>query len=82
MTHLDPVRDEIPNRRPGSVWTLRWPLVRRGSNGSVRTLPDDYIGIGHWGDFRMGPQTLALSRKDARLLAKRINQCLDETAKR
>jgi hypothetical protein len=76
-------REEIPDRQPGSVWTLRWPLVKVGqTNGSVRTLPDDYIGIGTWGDYRVGPQTLVLSRKDARLLAKRINQCLDRTAKK
>lgn len=68
-----------PNRRPGYSWTLRWPLVRRGTNASVSTLEGDYIGIGHWGDNVIGPQTLVISRKDARLLAKRINQCLDET---
>jgi hypothetical protein len=73
--------NEKPDRRPGSVWTLRWPLVRNGSNGSVRTMPDDYIGIGHWGDLRVGAQTLVISRRDARLLAKRINECLDATAK-
>lgn len=70
------------NRAPGVTWLLRTPKVRRGSNASVQTVVDDYIGIGHWGDFRVGPQTLVLTRKDARLLAKRINQCLDETAKR
>lgn len=70
-----------PTRRPGTLWLLRWPLVQRGSNGSVRTLPDDYIGIGMWGDFRVGPQTLVLTRRDARLLAKRINECLDATVK-
>jgi hypothetical protein len=69
-----------PNRRPGYSWTLRWPLVQLGrSNASVSTLEGDYISIGHWGDLTLGPQTLVLSRKDARLLAKRINQCLDET---
>ena len=71
-----------PNRAPSTIWTLRWPPVRNGSNGSVRTMPDDYIGIGHWGDFKVGPQQMVLSRKDARLLAKRINQCLDKTTKR
>ena len=71
------------NRAPGSVWALRMPFVKRGqSNGYVRTLPDDYIGIGVWGDLRVGSGSLVLSRKDARLLAKRINQCLDGTAKR
>ena len=68
-----------PNRKPGSVWTLRWPLVSRKPNGSVRTLDDDYIGIGVWGDFRVGPGSIVLTRRDARLLAKRINQCLDAT---
>ena len=70
-----------PNRRPGSTWLLRHPKVSRGSNGSVQTMEGDYIAIGHWGDMVMGPQTLVLNRKDARLLAKRINQCLDATAK-
>lgn len=70
------------NRAPGTTWLLRSPKVRRGSNGSVRTMPDDYIGIGHWGDLAIGPQALVVSRTDARLLARRINECLDATVKR
>lgn len=72
----------MSNRAPTITWLLRHPKVKHGSNGSVQTMPDDYIGIGHWGDFRVGPQHLVLNRKDARLLAKRINECLDRTAKR
>lgn len=70
-----------PSRAPTCVWSLRWPLVRKGSNGYVKTLPDDYIGLSVWGDVRVGPSSLVLSRKDARLLAKRINECLDATVK-
>ena len=70
----------MTDRAPNTVWTLR--KFGATPNASVRTMPEDHIGIGHWGDLRLGPQTLTLSRKDARLLAKRINQCLDATVKR
>lgn len=63
----------IPNRAPSQVWCLR----REQFNPVVYTGDDDTICI--QGD---GDQYLDLSRTDARLLAKRINQCLDATARR
>lgn len=63
----------IENRAPTLCWCLRrdqlYPITSTGV--------DDTICIQGVGD-----QYLELSRKDARLLAKRINQCLDATAKR
>ena len=59
----------IPNRAPSSVWCLR----REQFAPMVGTGPDDVIHI--WDDDTI----LTVSRKDARLLAKRINQCLDAT---
>lgn len=60
------------NRAPGSIWSLR-----RDEITVVYTGDDDTICIQGEGD-----QYLDLSRTDARLLAKRINQCLDATVKR
>ena len=62
----------MANRRPGSVWALRLSTL----STYVRTTESDAILI------RSGVQYIELSRKDARLLAKRINQCLDATVKR
>lgn len=63
----------IPDRAPSSIWLLRreqfYPAVRTGENETI-CIFDDTEG---W---------IRMSRKDARLLAKRINQCLDDTAKR
>lgn len=69
-----------PNRAPNMSWFLRYPLTQY-PNGYVNTGPDDEIRVTyflHPGDA----QTFFLSRKDARLLAKRINECLDETRSR
>ena len=72
-----------PDRAPGRIWTLRWPPCKAGqTNGKVITMPGDYIGIGVWGDHNVGPGSIVLTRRDARLLAKRITECLDATAKR
>lgn len=60
-----------PNRAPSQVWCLR-----RDQITVVYTGDDDTICIQGEGD-----QYLDLSRVDARLLAKRINQCLDATVK-
>lgn len=64
--------------KPGTVWGLRWPP----NGGYVRTAGPDAVQIvmaplGR--DLSWGAQVLEVSRKDARLLAKRINQCLDDT---
>ena len=65
-----------PNRRPGTSWFLR--DVRRYPNAYVLTEPGDEIRVTYFEHAGVS-QTFFLSRKDARLLAKRINQCLDAT---
>lgn len=66
----------IENRAPGSIWTLRMDegaaYVRTGPNDRIVLAGPDEVGC-----F----STIHLTRKDARLLAKRINQCLDATVK-
>ena len=64
---------------PGAIWSLRKPgpgrpqsyVQTKDEQSLWLTLPDP-------GDERMVYQ-FPISRKDARLLAKRINQCLDAT---
>lgn len=63
----------IPDRAPSSVWCLALDRM----DTSVNTLPGDRILLTING--RIGGD---LSRTDARLLAKRINECLDATVKR
>ena len=72
------VEDE--NRAPGVIWSLRRPGVH--PNAWVRTADFDLIAIQHYSSPGDPGAVLLLSRKDARLLAKRINQCLDGTKKR
>ena len=69
----------IPNRAPSTSWELR----RDFKSGRVGTLLNERIEIVMPNAYvEAGPaQRLVLSRKDARLLAKRINQCLESTAK-
>lgn len=68
------------DRAPSASWFLRSP-VGAYPNGYVRTAIDDCIQVAYF--ERAGyPQSLILNRRDARLLAKRINQCLDGTVKR
>jgi hypothetical protein len=69
------------NRLPGVVWTLRrdftqFPYVRTGEDDTIEIIFDPAL-------FDALPITnvLKYSRKDARLLAKRINECLDATTK-
>lgn len=60
------------NRAPGTIWCLRrdltGPYVRTAELDKIALAFDDCV--------------VYLSRADARLLAKRINQCLDATVKR
>ena len=50
-------------------------------NGYIQTADDDEIRVTYF--MHEGyPQTIFMTRRDARLIAKRINQCLDATAKR
>ena len=57
-----------PNRAPSQVWALRKDLV-----DYVRTMPNDRVRIVVRGEV------LDMDRPTARLLARRIMQCLDET---
>lgn len=67
------------NRAPGTVWGFR-------VDGSeyVRTLDGDRI-LMYLTDVsnERAPESVCVivSRRDARMLAKRLNQCLDRTAK-
>lgn len=71
----------IPNRAPGTAWGLRLGDWNRRAEW-VRTAEDDCIDFllhdALTGDRRL----VTVSRSTARLLAKRINQCLDATVKR
>jgi len=66
--------------KPGSIWSLR-----KDSNcGYVRTADTDLLQIalpqpGGHSLQTAKPQVVLIDRKDARLLAKRINECLDAT---
>lgn len=62
------------NRRPGSLWCLR----RDFTSGYVCTTDDDGIAI-----YLNGySNEMTMSRATARLLARRINECLNATVKR
>ena len=67
----------IKNRAPCQVWGTR----RDMSGGYVRTMSDDCILIFEPGLSKNG-QSIVVDRAEARLLARRINECLDATVKR
>jgi len=67
----------IPNRKPGAIWTLRG--IDQANNTLVRTRENDMVEI-VFEDLN-GIASVSLTRKDARLVAKRINQCLDGSRK-
>lgn len=63
------------NRAPNTIWSLRGvnsPYVKTADGDRIEILVGDGAGYANG---------LSFTRKDARLLAKRINQCLDETRK-
>ena len=71
----------MATHKPGSIWGLR---KLPGLSGFVRTVSTTEVQIVmHQPNVEtladLPPQVMEMSRKDARLLAKRINQCLDET---
>jgi len=68
----------IPNRKPGSVWTLR--RIGQSANVFVRTKENDMVEI-VFEDIN-GNATVTTTRKESRMIAKRINQCLDGSRKR
>lgn len=73
---VPPSPDTQPDRAPTRSWGLRrdeyYPMVTTG--------PGDTITISQRGFS--GAADITISRTDARLLAKRINQCLDATRRR
>lgn len=56
---------------------MAWILRRNQFDSYVRTAPGDQIQLVY-----RGRVSTTMSRKDARLIAKRINQCLDRTVKK
>lgn len=67
----------VPSRAPGSLWMMRYPQTY--PNGYVRTIDNERIVIAQFENDTDIGQSMVLDRKDARLLAKRINECLDAT---
>lgn len=62
---------------PGTLWSLRGPGV--GPQPHVRTA-DERTLVLTWPAGESGyAYELRINRRDARLLARRINQCLDAT---
>lgn len=66
------------SRAPGTVWMMRRPLTY--PNGYVMTGTNDTIIIAYF-ESENDYQAIVLNRADARLLAKRVSQCLDRTVK-
>lgn len=70
--------------KPSVIYGLR---KLPGLSGYVRTVDEESIQlVMHQPSVEsladLPPQVMEMSRKDARLLAKRINQCLDDTRTR
>lgn len=61
---------------PSVSWSLRDPEY--GSH--VQTRDEESLSLAIMTPSGYGQQFVVISRKDARLLAKRINQCLDDTS--
>lgn len=65
---------------PGAIWQLRrMHNDPERSQGFVRTEDEKFIQIQYRWKVGHGWQTLSLPRADARLLARRIEQCLEAT---
>lgn len=66
----------MAKHRPGSAWALRSGVL--GVN--VRTASEEVLLLSLPSDPSwMRVTQIEMNRKDARLLAKRINECLDAT---
>lgn len=63
---------------PTTVWHTR--LGTEAPYQTVRTHDGKTVIVGFMPGKKMDGWAILLSRKDARLLARRINQCLDHTA--
>lgn len=67
--------------KPSVIYVIYGMRKLPGLSGYVRTLDEQTIQVVlHRPDDDGPSQVMEMSRKDARLLAKRINQCLDETS--
>ena len=62
------------------VWHTRLEMDRPYQ--TVRTVDEYCVSLGFFPGNKKDGIGLTLNRKDARLLAKRINQCLDATVKK
>lgn len=65
-------------RRKVTMMMRRWGSY---PNGLVYASGRDAVMVEYWATPSYGAQTILLSRADARLLAKRINEYLDGTVK-
>lgn len=68
----------MAKHKPDKVWDLR---KEGDSNGYVMTVSDKKLYIYYYSDMK-DPESIIsyeISRTDARLLARRILECLDET---
>lgn len=63
--------------RPSIIWLMR--KVGTYPNAYVETVDKDRVAIAFLNREPIPSWAVELTRRDARLLAKRINQCLDET---
>lgn len=66
----------VPNRAPGVTWALRADFREW-----VQTGVDETVEIYMWDATLQEPRLLTIPRKNARLLARRLNQCIDGTRK-
>ncbi|KKM65955.1 hypothetical protein LCGC14_1486080 [marine sediment metagenome] len=63
---------------PTSIWPLRVGKPKT-ANAYVRTRDTEALIVDVVDRFSIGVAHFVLSRHDMRMLAKRINQCLDQT---
>lgn len=66
----------MARHEPGVAWSLRDPSY----GAYVRTFDEESVGLTLVDtDPRVGQVAVVISRKDARLLVKRLTRCLDAT---
>jgi len=64
----------------GTIWATRRDM--HGHHVRVHPRDDEALEVFHPFDDSGGGYLLKISRQEARLLARRINQCLDATVRR
>ncbi len=67
----------MAQHKPDMIWELHPP--NKYPNGEICTISTSDIMIASYPCKGVSVEPIILSRRDARLLAKRINQCLDAT---